>query len=278
MTKGIKIALYIVLSFTAVLFGYTAFQTYNQLMNDTLEAAQSDPAESPETPPAPSSETNASAKTEADTKASTDTHAAPATSETSPPPPPQPETERSAPPVGYSRVLVFGGCFFIAVLGLGLLVGHDISHFVATRFYKAGYDEERAFETDPDYEHAEQQWADGRHLDAIRLMREYLQRNPREQHVALRIAEIYEKDLHNNLAAALEYEEVLKHKLPPERWGWAAIHLCNLYFKLNHPDKAVALLRRIDAEYPNTAAAEKARKRLALYDAGSSPDAVEEPS
>ena len=63
-------------------------------------------------------------------------------------------------------------------------------------------------------------------------------------------------------AAALEYEEVLKQKLPPERWGWAAIHLCNLYFKLNQLDKSVAFLRRVEAELKETAAAEKARKRL----------------
>ena len=99
-------------------------------------------------------------------------------------------------------------------------------------------------------------------LERKKQRREYLKKNPREQHVALRIAEIYEKDLLNPLAAALEYEEVLKHKLAPERWGWAAIHLCNLYSKLNHQDKVIALLRRIDAEYGNTAAAEKARKRL----------------
>ena len=67
---------------------------------------------------------------------------------------------------------------------------------------------------------------------------------------------------HNPLAAALEYEEVLKQKLAPERWGWAAIHLCNLYLKLDQHDKSVALLRRIDSEYGETAAAEKARKRL----------------
>jgi hypothetical protein len=98
-------------------------------------------------------------------------------------------------------------------------------------------------------------------------MREYLQRNPREQYVALRIAEIYEKDLGNLLAAALEYEEVLKHKLAPDRWGWGAIHLCNLYFKLNEAEKGFALLRRIVAEYPETQAADKARKRLEQVDA-----------
>ena len=98
-------------------------------------------------------------------------------------------------------------------------------------------------------------------------MREYLQKNPREQHVALRIAEIYESNLSNPLAAALEYEEVLKKNLPAERWGWAAIHLANLYSgALNQPDKAVALLRRIDAEYGTTSAAKKARERLTQID------------
>ena len=83
----------------------------------------------------------------------------------------------------------------------------------------------------------------------------------------------YEKDLNNPLAAALEYEEVLKHKLSPERWGWAAIHLANIYSgKLGKPDQAVALLRRIEAECGDTPPAEKARQRLALYDeTGSEP-------
>jgi tetratricopeptide (TPR) repeat protein len=115
----------------------------------------------------------------------------------------------------------------------------------------------------PDYEAAEQEWAKGDYLEAIRLLREYLEKNPRAQHVALRIAEIYEKDLSNPLAAALEYEEVLKQKLPPERWGWAAIHLCNVYTgKLNQPQKGIDLLRRIVTEHGETAAAEKARGRL----------------
>ena len=134
---------------------------------------------------------------------------------------------------------------------------------------KVLYNDEGEGLASPIYDQAEEEWANGNYLEAIRLMREYLSRNPREQHVALRIAEIYEKDLHNYLAAALEYEEVLRQKLPPERWGWAAIHLCNLYSsKLNQLDKAVALLRRLDAEYGETAAAEKARKRLAMIEAG----------
>lgn len=168
---------------------------------------------------------------------------------------------------GYSKAMTFGVLFFIMVLGLGLLIGHDTSQFLGNRALKALYNDEGEGQRDPEYEQAEQVWADGHHLEAIRLMRECLQKNPREQHVALRIAEIYEKDLQNYLAAALEYEEVLKHNLPRERWGWAAIHLCNLYLKLGQPDKTMNLLRRIDAEYGETQAAEKARKRLALLEA-----------
>jgi hypothetical protein len=172
---------------------------------------------------------------------------------------------------GYGRVVTYGGLFFVSIVGLGLLLGNDISHYFGNRVLHSLYNEEGEGIANPEYEVAEQEWANGNHLEAIRLMREYLQRNPREQHAALRIAEIYEKDLSNPLAAALEYEEVLKHKLPPERWGWAAIHLCNLYGKLNQPEKSVALLYRINNEYNATAAAEKARKRL--EDLGLSPDA-----
>ena len=59
------------------------------------------------------------------------------------------------------------------------------------------------------------------------------------------------------------YQEILKKRLPPDRWGWSAIHLANLYSgKLEKPDEAEALLRRIINEHPQTPAAKKARERL----------------
>jgi tetratricopeptide (TPR) repeat protein len=155
-----------------------------------------------------------------------------------------------------------------SLIGLALLIGHDVSHFFGSRTLKILYNDEGEGLLVPEYEKAEEEWNQGNFLDAIRLMREHLLKNPRELHVALRIAEIYEKDLLNPLAAALEYEEVLKHKLPPERWGWAAIHLSNIYTgKLNQLDKSISLLRRLVADYPQTAAAEKARNRLAQFEA-----------
>ena len=156
--------------------------------------------------------------------------------------------------------------FVVCLIALGLLLANDISHYFGNKALKVLYNDEGEGMKDPEYDRAEEIWANGQHLEAIKLMREYLAKNPRQQHVSIRIAEIYEKDLGNNLAAALEYEEVLKHKLQPERWGWAAIHLCNLYFRLGHEQKGFDLLRRVVSEYPNTAAAEKARKRLEQVD------------
>ena len=168
----------------------------------------------------------------------------------------------------FAKAIIYLIGFVGSLIGLGLLLGRDASKILGSRFFRSMAGDERVTQADPDYEAAELVWADGNHLEAIRLMREYHQRKPNEIYAMIRIAEIYEKDLRNHLAAALEYEEILKVKLTPERWAWSAIHLCNLYFKLNQSEQAVALLHRIDAEYGETAAADKARKRLALIASG----------
>lgn len=157
------------------------------------------------------------------------------------------------------------GLFVVSLLGLGGLVAWDVARAMGERATKGMTAEDWIEKKDPEYEKAEEVWASGRHLDAVALMREYLGRNPREQHVAIRIAEIYEKDLGNFVAAALELEEVLRRKLPREKWGWTAVRLSNLYSgRLSQPDKALQLLERIVNEYPETGAAKKARQRLGL--------------
>lgn len=222
MRNEIKLAVYAVLLAGTCIFGFLAVSSYKSLMHQPSDASQSSLTEVP-----------ALNKDES------------------------PRTRG-----GYARMLTYGACFFVSVVGLGLFLGHDVAQYLGGRAVKALYNDEGEGMANPEYDVAEQVWADGNHLEAIGLMREYLKKNPREQHVALRIAEIYEKDLANPLAAALEYEEVLKQKLQAEKWGWAAIHLCNLYTKLHQHEKCLALLQRIDSEYGNTAAAEKARKRL----------------
>ena len=166
---------------------------------------------------------------------------------------------------GKGKLTTYGALLFAGVVGLGLLLAHDLSQFFGTRVENFIFNDNLEGAKDPAYDEAEHVWADGRHLEAIQLMRDYLKKHPREQYVALRSAEIYEQDLGNHLAAALEYEEILKKKLPAERWGWAAIHLANIYSgKLNKNEEATALLQRITEEYGETAAAKKARERLGL--------------
>ena len=170
---------------------------------------------------------------------------------------------KSSPRMG--RMMGYGAGMFACLIVLGLLIGSDASRFVANRVDDFVFNDNLEGVKDPEYEEAERVWSSGQHLEAVQLMRDYLKRHPREQYVALRIAEIYEADLHNYLAAALEYEEVLKKRLPDERWGWAAIHLANIYSgKLNKTEEAAVLLRRIVDEYGRTAAAKKARERLGL--------------
>ena len=167
-----------------------------------------------------------------------------------------------------NRLGFYGGGFVITLLILGLLAAFDITRYSANRTVDALYNDDGVGSEDSSlYESAEAEWARGDYLEAIRILREYLKANPKQQHAAIRIAEIYEKDLKNPLAAALEYEEILQQKLAPERWGWAAIHLANLYSgPMNKPDKAVELLRDLVAKHPETAAGEKASQRLAMID------------
>ena len=165
------------------------------------------------------------------------------------------------------------GIFLLATLALGGFAAWDVARYFGNRAGRAVMADDWIERKDPEYEKAEEEWAKGNHIDAIDLMRIYLRKNPSEQHVGIRIAEIYEKDLGNYLAAALELEEVLNKKLPRERWGWTAIRLSNLYSgRLNQPDKSMALLERIVNEYSETAAAKKARQRLGLPDPETTPE------
>jgi tetratricopeptide (TPR) repeat protein len=165
-----------------------------------------------------------------------------------------------------SRMMGYLGGLICVIVALGLIGAYDIVHFMGDSTEELLFTDAEEEKPDPEYLAAEQVRADGEPLEAIRLLREYCRKNPRDTNAAVRIAEIYDKDLKNHLAAVLEYEEVLKLKLPPDRWGWSAIRLCNLYSKLGQPDKTVALLRRIAKEYGDTTAAVKARERLAKID------------
>lgn len=173
----------------------------------------------------------------------------------------------SVQPAKPNRSALYLAGFVGGMLGLALLLGWDVTQWVSRKATHGLGVDLAPVENDPEYDAAEAEWAKGNHLDAIKLLREFLQHNPSQQHAAIRIAEIYEKDLHNYLAAALELEEVLTKRLPKEKWGWTAIHLANIYSgRMNQPEKALATLDRIVRDYPDTSAAKKARQRLGIPD------------
>lgn len=171
-----------------------------------------------------------------------------------------------------SRSFLWMGGFVASLLGLAGLLGWEIARWFSRRTGDVLLSENAPSSTDAEYEAAEAEWANGNPLEAVRMMREYLDKNPSEQYAAIRIAEIYEKDLHNYVAASLELEEVLTKRLSREKWGWTAIHLANLYSgKMNQPEKAIVWLERIIRDYPDTAAAKKARARLGVPEESAAP-------
>lgn len=291
MNKGLKIGLYVVLVVAAIYFGYNFFSRFNAKAETRPAAAKAVTSEQPV-----SSQTNLStnlaageitAETNLPDAAASTTNVAGGVSQTN-------ATVTTSAPVragsitseedegtgavmasaGRSKMWGHLGALLGVLVVLGLMVAYDVTQYLGNRTVDFVFNDDLKGVYDADYEQAEQMYAKGRPLEAIQMLREYLSKNPRQQHAALRIAEIYEKDLGNFLAAALEYEEILKQKLPRERWGWAAIHLCNLYSRLGKTDQAVALLRRIAEEYSETAAAKKARKRLAMFESAGDANAL----
>jgi len=209
----------------------------NTLSGATVEAAESEPADSEES-------TNEVARVATDREAPVEI-ARPALSGT-----------------GWARLLLWGFLGFASVAGLGSLIAYDVTQYAGNRATESLFDDEGEGIPDSIDDKVDKVHGAGDFLGAIRLLREHLGVNPKAYEAQIRIAEIYEKDLNNPLAAALEYEELLKSRLPLEKRGWTSIHLVNLYNRLEKPDQAIACLQRVVVECPGTAAANKARERL----------------
>jgi tetratricopeptide (TPR) repeat protein len=165
---------------------------------------------------------------------------------------------------GASRPLMMTwfGLFLLSIIVLGVLCAYEIRKFFGSRAERWILEGRAHSGPVPELQEAERVRASGEPLDAIRLLREYLQANPYELRAMARIAEIYRYDLKNDLAAALEYEELLKHKLPDDQWAWSALHLAKLYGRLSEYEKSVALLERLDTDYGHTIAGRRAKKAL----------------
>ena len=161
-----------------------------------------------------------------------------------------------------SRMMAYLGLFIAAAIVLGVLIAYDVAHFCGRRAEEAVLQGGPPLGASSALEQAERLRGQHQSLEAIRLLREFLEKHPREWEVMAKIAELYYRDLKNYLAAALEYEELLKLRVPAEQWAWSALHLAKLYSRLNQPEKSVALLERLEKDYSRTVAAGRARKAL----------------
>jgi hypothetical protein len=167
----------------------------------------------------------------------------------------------------------------VSLIGLVIVGVFDLKKLFSSRMERWRIEGATSTDPAPELEEAQRLRVSGEPLDAIRLLREYLLAHPYELQVMSRIAEIYRYDLKNDLAAALEYEELLKRKVPDDQWSWAALHLAKLYGRLNEFEKSVGLLERLDSQYAHTIAGRRARKALQqVRSSGDSPvdDDVEE--
>lgn len=268
-----RIALYVVLAVAAVFFTQRFFASVNRDMQRV--AARYAGADTEPTAPETATGGTNEAATATDTSTSTNKVGVGAAAVPTNPPVGRPSqagpTATPAPAEAGSRKGLYAALALFSVISLGLMVGREVSAYIGHRVQREIYGEASEPIGDSEYDEAERIWADGDHLEAIRLLREFLKRKPNKLHAAFRIAEIYEKDLGNHLAAALEYEEILKHRFDRQRWAWAAIHLVNLYNRLGQAETADALLHRVAQEYGDTEAAAKARQRLGLPEPGEAP-------
>lgn len=159
--------------------------------------------------------------------------------------------------IAFALFLVISGFFFAHQAGdiLRFDLGKKIQYVD-----EITSDEER-------YEKAEYLILKGNLREAVGLLEQVVANDPEHFEARLRMAEVLDKDLKDHEAAAPAYEAALKLAFHPERWAWAAVRLCNIYSgSLGQSSRALKLMRRIVDDHPQTAAAAKVKKRLAMVD------------
>lgn len=281
MRSVLKALLYAALLAVCYGCGFSAYRDYALLMMDDgdvlSQRARAKPVKGTNAPPA----TAEPAETLPATNAPPARPAAKAAAVTPPAVPgeeaDEPAAVRTNRRVGrnYLHLLGYTLGFAGALVVLGFVAAQDFGHLLKFRLGKeVSYVDARSARN-AEYERAERVALNGRHHEAIRLLQALVAKHPNHVHSVLRIAELYDKELHDYQNAALQYEQLLQLKIPPEQWGWIAIRLANLYSgKLNRPENALELIRRLAAEHPETPAGGKALKRLAkISSAGLDPEA-----
>jgi hypothetical protein len=102
----------------------------------------------------------------------------------------------------------------------------------------------------------------GRPQAAVDVLREHLKAHPRQWFPAVRIAELYQQSLNDPSSAALEYEEILKQRLPRSARAEIMLRLASCQLLLRSPEQSATTMREVIHKFPKSPAAAKAQRRL----------------
>lgn len=165
------------------------------------------------------------------------------------------------------KALKYISLFLLASIAFAFLFAWDFCRLLADRGVDTLFDMNGRPEQAAAFHKAELIRRQGVPYEAIEFLRDHLHTHRRDTHAGLLIEEIYEQDLCNPLAAALEYEEMLTWRIPKERWAKLTVRAAAIYARdLGRTDRCVELMREVIAKCPGTPSAASAAKRIALND------------
>ena len=162
-----------------------------------------------------------------------------------------------------SRAYALFSLYLLAGAALALFVAWDVSQFFGWQAESLFLGGGRLSNLTPAWWKSERLCKAGEADEAVRVLREASASHPRQWRLNVRIAEIYQHDLNNSLAAALEYKDLLKRRLPRPARAWLMVRLAACYLVLRRAGESTAMLRAVMEQFPKTPAAKKAEQRLA---------------
>ena len=161
-----------------------------------------------------------------------------------------------------SRAYALFSVYLISGAALAVFVAWDVSRFLGGLAGQLFWGGGRIASITPAWWKAERLCKEQQPLEAIRILRDYLNAHPRHWGVAVRIAEIYQHEIKDPLPAALEYEELLKQHLSDAARAEIMLRLAACRLLLREAETAAAMLRQVIEQFPRTPAAKKAARRL----------------
>ncbi len=258
MRQAFKIVLYLVLVSACGWFGYCSYRDYSLLMMEAVEDGQPESREKAEI----ETEMQKAVRLEKKSGGALDLDNLLAEEEAF-----RGTRANKKVSVQYLRLIGNGVGFAVFLTGFGFLLAHDGGDLLRFRFGREiDFVDDRSRRL-AKYEKADYLASKGKTKPALAMLREILEEESGNWHAQVRLAEIYDKDLEDFETAAEEYRKALDLEMHPEKWGWTAIRLCNIYTgKLDEPQRGMIILRRLARDYPDTKAGQKAINRLAMVE------------